>query len=309
MNNYTNGGMSRRGLIRVIASIAATLDSAAVAKPATVILNIDGATLELFLMNDDFDLPQKAIIEWVRQCARAVSAYIGRFPVSRARVEILSSERAAVGGGKSWGDGPATCRVSIGRHATADTLNADWVMIHEMMHFAFPSVPDQSSWAEEGLSTYAEPLARARIGLVTPEQVWNEMLRDMPKGLPEPGDEGLDSTHTWGRTYWGGAIFYLLADIGIRQATENRAGLGDAVRGINAAGGNITVEWSLSRAFAAGDAATRTTVLGDLYQKMATSPAPVNLSTLWKDLGVSRSGYTIAFNERAPLAAIRAGIL
>ena len=41
-------------------------------------------------------------------------------------------------------------------------------------------------------------------------------------GLPEPGDEGLDYTHTWGRTYWGGATFCLLADVRIRRETHNR---------------------------------------------------------------------------------------
>jgi hypothetical protein len=38
---------------------------------------------------------------------------------------------------------------------------------------------------------------------VTAEQVWGDMLRDMPQGLPHAGDRGLDHTHTWGRTYGG----------------------------------------------------------------------------------------------------------
>ena len=46
------------------------------------------------------------------------------------------------------------------------------------------------------------------------------MMRDMPKGLPQAGDQGLDNTATWGRKYWGGAMFCLLADIEIRKATE-----------------------------------------------------------------------------------------
>ena len=42
----------------------------------------------------------------------------------------------------------------------------------------------------------------------------------MPKGLPQAGDQGLDNTGTWGREYWGGAMFCLLADIEIRKATK-----------------------------------------------------------------------------------------
>ena len=58
----------------------------------------------------------------------------------------------------------------------------------------------------------------------------------MPKGLPAAGDRGLDYTPTWGRTYWGGALFCLLADIDIRKRTSNRFGLQDALRAIVAAG-------------------------------------------------------------------------
>ena len=59
-------------------------------------------------------------------------------------------------------------------------------------------------WIEEGLATYVEPIARARAGGLTPQKVWGDMVDAMPQGLPKPGDRGLDFTHTWGRTYWGG---------------------------------------------------------------------------------------------------------
>jgi hypothetical protein len=82
----------------------------------------------------------------------------------------------------------------------------DWELTHEMVHFSFPSVERRHHWIEEGIATYVEPIGRASIGILTAEQVWGEMRRDMPQGLPEAGDQGLDHTHTWGRTYWGGAF-------------------------------------------------------------------------------------------------------
>ena len=135
------------------------------------------------------------------------------------------------------------------------------------------------------------------------------MVRDIPKGLPEPDDRGLDITHTWGRTYWGGALYCLLADVGIRKATDNRNGLREALRAINAAGGNITAEWPLPRALEIGDRATGVTVLSDLYREMGSSPFPVDLAALWKQLGVQRNGDRIAFDDRAPLAAIRTSMV
>ena len=84
---------------------------------------------------------------------------------------------------------------------------------------------------EEGLATYVEPLGRARTGLIAVEQVWSELLDGLPKGLPGAGDRGLDRTPTWGRTYWGGALFWFLADVEIRRRTSGRRGL-DALRAI-----------------------------------------------------------------------------
>ena len=74
--------------------------------------------------------------------------------------------------------------------------------------------------------------ARARTGELSTEKVWGDLVRGLPQGLPGRGDEGLDRTHTWGRTYWGGALFWLLADVEIRERTGNRFGLEDALRAV-----------------------------------------------------------------------------
>ena len=178
-----------------------------------------------------------------------------------------------------------------------------------MVHFAFPSLEERHHWMEEGSATYVEPIARALVGNLTAEQVWHDMVRDMHQGLAEPGDRGLDNTHTWGRTYWGGALFCLLADIGIRKATRNAQGLQDALRAINRAGGNIAVEWPIERAFQIGDKATGTTTLMDLYRQMRDTPVDVDLPALWGQLGVRLTSDSVVFDPTAPLAATREAIM
>lgn len=227
---------------------------------------------------------------------------------AKVQIELADAARG-VGHGTSWGDDGARCRVSIGRHATSNDLDRAWVLTHELLHFAFPSVPRRHHWIEEGIATYAEPLAHAGIGLLTPDQAWNDMIRDMPQGLPQPGDRGLDLTHTWSRTYWGGALFCLLADIGIRKATGNHSGLRKALKGINDAGGNITVEWPLMQVLDVGDRSTGTTVLSDLHRQMGELPIPVDLPALWAQLGVNRIGDRVTFDDHAPLAKIRASMI
>ena len=161
-------------------------------------------------------------------------------------------------------------------------------MTHEMVHLAFPSVAEAHHWIEEGSATYVEPVARARAGDLTPEKVWGDLVDGLPQGLPGPADRGLDFTPTWGRTYWGGALFCLLADIEIRKRTGNRKGLEDALRAILAAGGTVETEWPLAKALHIGDDATGVPVLSELYEKMKASPFPVDLNALWKEMGVER---------------------
>jgi hypothetical protein len=80
-------------------------------------------------------------------------------------------------------------------------------MTHELVHLAISSLPDEHHWLEEGLATYVEPIARSQDGQLPATNVWHGMLAGMPEGQPRRGDHGLDETHTWGRTYWGGAMF------------------------------------------------------------------------------------------------------
>ena len=267
-----------------------------------------GAEIDVSIRGE-FDLPREAIFNWVDMAARSVTAYYGKFPVPRGDVQIFQSRRGrGVGGGRSFGEGGAHCRISVGQHATADDLKKDWMLTHEMVHWGFPSVSEEHHWMEEGSATYIEPIARAKIGWLEREQVWGDMLRDMWQGLPESGDEGLDRTHTWGRTYWGGALFCLMADIEIRKRTQGRKGLEDAIRAINRAGGTIEHDWPLQRAFEIGDKATGAKALMDLYKQMGAKPMYVNLADLWAQLGVRRDGESVVFDQSAPLARVRLAI-
>jgi hypothetical protein len=158
---------------------------------------------------------------------------------------------------------------------------------------------------EEGLASYVEPIARVQADELDAAGIWADMVRGMPNGEPRLGDRGLNNTHTWGRTYWGGALFCLMADIQIRRQTGNRKGLQDALRAIVAAGGTIDKDWPLPRIFVIGDQATGTHVLEEMYTRWSDSPVSVDLSELWGQLGIVEEKNTIKFDSKASLATIR----
>jgi hypothetical protein len=203
------------------------------------------------------------------------------------------------------GGGGASIAIDVGANASRRTLRDDWVLVHEMIHVALPDLAGPQHWFEEGLATYIEPVARARAGILPPERLWSEWVRQMSNGLPEDGDQGLDHTHTWGRTYWGGAVFCLVADLEIRERTGGKKSLRDGVRGVLDAGGDITVHWPIERVIAAADAATGMPVLRETYDRMKDAPVDVDLDAIWKRLGVAPSGRSVTFDDSAPLAATR----
>lgn len=271
-------------------------------------LEIGGGKIDVIFSSPPSELLRKLVLGWVTSSARAVTVYYEKFPVSRLEIRLRFFEGSGVRGGRTTGwDGPAI-GISVGQFSSASDFTEDWVLTHEMVHLAFPCVPEVHHWIEEGSATYVEPIARARAGDLTPEKVWGDLIDGLPKGLPQAGDRGLDFTSTWGRTYWGGALFCLLADIEIRKRTGNKKGLEDALRAVLKAGGTIESDWPLTRTLEIGDQGTGVPVLRELYEKMKGTPAPVDLSALWKELGVERRNGKTEFNGEAPRAAIRKAI-
>ena len=279
-------------------------------------LTIGGGALQVDFATGALDLTPAQILPWIQRAGQALAVYYGRFPVSRVRILIVpTADRAGVLQGTTWGDMrgfPSFTRIRLGQHTTEKDLAEDWTMTHELVHSAFPSLPDDQHWMEEGLATYIEPIARVQAGELSAKQVWRDMMEGMPKGEPAPGDQGMDRTHTWGRTYWGGGLFCLVADVNIRKQTGNRKGLRDALRAIVAAGGTIDHDWPLMKALEVGDKATGTTVLTGQYKQWSESASPVDLPALWKDLGVGLGKDRDAGAEldpHAPSAKIRDAIM
>lgn len=305
------------GLLAALCSLIVGADMPAVSandsgtSASTDTVSIGGAEIYVGFESGELGLPRGALLNWVRKSACAVTEYYGRFPVQKVNVRIAPiGEGSGVLAGRTIViDGIPWVRVAVSQFATKASLGDDWIMTHEMVHLAFPSVARQHHWIEEGIATYVEPIARAQIGDLPPERVWRDLLDGLPRGLPAPGDQGLDNTHTWGRTYWGGALFCLMADVEIHRRTNNRFGLQDALRGIIGAGGNMDYDWPLARALKAGDDAIGVPVLVELYDQMKATPVAPDLPALWHELGVRPSGNSVVFDQTAPDASVVRSIM
>ena len=277
-------------------------------RPPDVGMRVVGSEIEITLPHSAMEVSRQELLEWVKAASDAVTHYYGRFPIPRLFLQIRAGRGNGIGRGITYPRDGGLIKVEVGRGAETDALEDDWVLTHEMLHLAFPSMAGNQHWIEEGISSYVEPVARAQVGEFPVAALWRQFILNMPKGEPAPGDRGLDRTPTWGRTYWGGAMFCLLADVQIRERTENRKGLQDALRAILNHGGVIDQDWSIEKTFSVGDHATGTGVLQSLYQQMRDKPDPVDLDQLWHKLGVALQNGQVVYNDNAIDAAIRKAI-
>ncbi|HKN76575.1 MAG TPA: hypothetical protein VJW94_15455 [Candidatus Acidoferrum sp.] len=285
---------------------------AAKAADVTSTLMIGGSRIDVTIQSSDTPnapLSQPDVMKWVQFAAESVAAYYTRFPVPHLTLRVVSFDGTGIRHGMTWGREGGLIVIHAGNKTSPAEFAEDWMLTHEMIHLAFPSMMgDEHHWIEEGISVYVEPIARIRAGHWTALQMWSDLVRDMPKGEPQAGDAGLDHTHTWGRTYWGGALFCFVADVEIRKQTKNKKGLEDALRGILDAGGDIRQDWEIEKTFKIGDQAVGLDVLEKLYSEWKDKPVQVDLPAMWKELGIEASGRTVVLKDDAPMSAVRRAI-
>jgi hypothetical protein len=293
--------------LAAVAALSLLLPSLARADPARLSETLAvGPSVIHLEMDPRLPVPPADVVQWVHRAAVAVTNYLGRYPVPSVVITVSPGGDDAVNDGVTRG--ATSIDVRLGPGALPRDLLDDWIMTHEMFHLAFPTLSDRYLWMMEGLSDYLEPIARARVGQLTPKDVWREFVEGLPQGLPTPGDRGLDFSPTRERIYWGGNLYWLLADVRIRSQTGNRRSVDDAIRAILDAGGNGGSVWSLKRVLKTGDKATGTKVLQSLYSEIGSKPGHIDLNVLWKQLGIRDHDGVIHFDDTATSSKIRQAI-
>ncbi|HET6330240.1 MAG TPA: hypothetical protein VFF76_05565 [Holophagaceae bacterium] len=260
-----------------------------------------GGTLAAIAPDGNLPLTPAQESRWFKMAGSTLEDAYGRLPLPWIAVFLQPvAQSDGVLFGSTRGGGGAAITVLLGNTVSDQDITDDWILAHELVHTALPDLDRSHHWLEEGIPTYLEPLLRLREGRETPEAFWSDLRSQLPKGQPQAGDRGLDRTPTWGRTYWGGALFCFVADYRIREATGGKQSLLDALRAILPAGG-IATRGDIRALLEEADSALPGPVLLPLYDAWAASPETVDLDAIWKRLGVAKE----PLDSQAPQAALR----
>jgi predicted metalloprotease with PDZ domain len=236
----------------------------------------------------------RAVAEWLGAELGALTDFFGRAPSDELAV-FVAPGTAEVTRGETLTGGGSSVLIRLGTkvHVPSD-LRDDWVAAHELIHVTVPSTDYEHQWFSEGLACYAEPLARVRAGLLTEEKMWADLEEGLPRGLPKSGDTGLDGARDIGRVYWGGTLFFLMADLEIRERSGGNQSLRDGLRHLASRGANGEARWPIERLLATIDEGTGSHVLEELYGRQGRKSEPVDLAALWKRLAPLRAKGTFA---------------
>ena len=118
--------IGRRSALWCMLGLAA--ESLPAAEPSTK-LKEGGGEIEVSFESEQFDLPHAALLAWVSQAAKAVTAYYGKYPVPRARVRIFS------------GGGQGVSRLDGGPARHGETVRGAWCRFdHDQLPRGDPGV-------------------------------------------------------------------------------------------------------------------------------------------------------------------------
>jgi len=276
-------------------------------------LAVAGAELDVALLGAGFDRPAD-LEHWISEGARASAGLFGRFPLPRALVIAVPSERTGPAFGMALrGGGPAVV-IFVDRHASTASLASDWTCAHEFLHLGVPRLPPEDAWFFEGLATYYAEVTRARAGQIRAAQAYQHLLDGFARGqahgtgrtLREESAE-MRENHAFYRVYWAGAALAFLVDVEARRARG--PSLDHALREFARRSADSEEDWTAERVMTEVDAALGAARYATLAKAWLDRKEFPDLASTVRALGIARGTRGDASYGPAVDAALRDAIM
>jgi hypothetical protein len=272
-------------------------------------LEVPGGVLEIARLDGAVRASPAGIDKWLREAARAVSTLYGALPADRVQVIIDPVRGDGVEFGLALRGGGPTLMLLLGRDADDGALLGEWVAVHELSHFALPFTRKTDRWLA---ATYYQYVLRARAGLISEREAWQEILEGFDRGrnqktgqtLAEDSERMLEE-HNFMRVYWSGTAIALLADVELRKSGHKS--LDSAIFALRGCCLSELRIWTAAEVIAALDR-----VGAGIFQKLHDQWVPAralpDVHGILRELGVRMEKGRIVLDDAAPLANVRKAI-
>jgi hypothetical protein len=286
------------------------------AKTPDNIINNKHQSIEL-RFDSSFNPVQKSNATlWVIHASNALKTVYGEFPVDYFITQIKASKRGLepVPWGEVNRESPSEVVLVINKNASLKQLNDDWTIYHEFSHLLIPYDAGDERWLSEGLASYYQNILQARIGMFDEEKMWKKLFEGFERAKKQTNysyqklsylSENMESNHNFMRIYWSGALYWLEADIALRQL-NNPQSLDSALLKLRRC--CFKDPLSATEIIHQLDALTNSKIFSRLFQTFSTSLRIPAYNTLLNSLGVQQKNGTISLSEAAVFSDLRKSI-
>ena len=257
---------------------------------------------------------RKMVHQWLQQVSNALRTVYGEFPRDEftVRIEKSRSDNGPVPWGHVERGEPVSVLLVVNPSYGPERLLGDWTAFHEFSHLLIPYRGFGDVWLSEGLATYYQNVIQARSGLLDEAGMWQKISDGFDRGLREQRwnslslaevSNRLGETRQYMRIHWSGVLFWLSADVELRQ--RGIGTLDNALQQLKACCEQQVL--SASDIVHQLDKLMNTKLFVPLFREYRESHGMPDPAPLLSKLGIDKQGpdSKIILNNSSPLASIR----
>ncbi|WP_027857607.1 M61 family metallopeptidase [Marinobacterium jannaschii] len=253
---------------------------------------------------------RRSMLPWLEQAASAVATVYGRFPLDSAQILVIpvGPDKEAVPWAEVQRQGQPAIHFFVDQQRPIQEFRRDWTAAHEFSHLLHPYILRSDAWLYEGIASYYQNIARARAGMLSERQAWQKLYDGFERGRKGLASEMLQDASGYMQMYWGGAAIALLADVQLRQRSDNQQSLALMLQQLRQCCGDNPGPWSARHLFRQFDQFSDSRIFSRLYRDQVINRRFPQVARVLNQLGVKVRGGRVELDNRAPLAGLRRAI-
>lgn len=229
---------------------------------------------------------QSKLKKWLLSAADTVSLLHGSLPRAEIRIALQPyPSESAVPFARVLRNDPEGVLFYVNPDRPLDEYIDDWTAYHELSHLFIPYPGNADVWFSEGLASYYQNVLQARAGLLTKDEAKQKLRAGFERGKNDARYSNLTlgelspvmrDKHAFMRVYWSGALYFLHADLMLREIREIDNAvptLDEVLREFAACCLNSSRQWSGKTIAAEFDRISATDIFTALYEDYEQSVA------------------------------------
>ncbi len=256
---------------------------------------------------------------WLKTVTDALLTVYGEWPKNTFEIDITTTHVSS--GPVPWGmvkrGNPDKVSLVINPDYGFKAVEKDWTAYHELSHLLIPYRGYGDLWISEGLASYYQNIIQARSGKFNENKFWMKLIEGFERGRQQKNWSTVKLSKLSGnmrryrnymRVHWSGVLFWLSADVKLRENSNNIKSLDRALRQLK----NCCEDKQMSARdiMLKLDDITEENIFTPLFYEFRNSFAVPEYRSLLKKMGIEKKPDTasLLFNNDASFSIFRKSI-